>query len=118
MDHHDDASMIEEAYPELNKAGVSLSSADSRSSFLAQYKRAKLEMIAKLPSFTDYEIVKDDQMPTQDTTMAAWLIRNQSKIISMEKTAFLDFRAPIEIEALLVSDDVMWVIINLSEHDR
>ena len=107
MDHHDDATMIEEAMPELRKAGVSLHSAQARADFLSQYKRAKLELIAKSSSLADYEIVKDDQMPLADTSLAAWLIRNQSKAMASEKMIFLDFRAPIEIEALLISDDVM-----------
>ena len=107
MDHHDDATMIEDVTPELARAGITLHSAEARKSFLAQYKRAKLEMIAKSNSFIDYEIVKDDQMPNLDMSLAAWLIRNQQKAMASENMTFIDFRAPIEIEALLVSDDVM-----------
>ena len=107
LDHQDDATLIKEVAPELAKANVTLETAESRKSFLSQYKRAKLELIARSRSFADYEIVKDDQMPTQETSLAAWLIKNQSKAIAANKTAFFDFRAPIEWEALLVSDDVM-----------
>ena len=107
MDHQDDATIIKAAAPELAKANVTLESTESRLSFLSQYKRAKLELIARSKSFADYEIVKDDQMPSKDTTLAAWLIKNQSKAIAANKTTFIDFRAPIEWEALLVSDDVM-----------
>ena len=107
MDHQDDASIIEDAAADLRKENVSLHSSEARNSFLAQYKRAKLDRIVKLTSFADYEIVNDNQMPNVDTTLAAWLIRNQTKVLTSEKTVFLDFRAPIELEALLVSDDVM-----------
>ena len=107
MDHHDDATMIEEAIPELAKVGVTLHSAQARNDFLAQYKRAKLELVAKSNLLADYEIVKDDQMPLHDTSLAAWLVRNQTKAMASEKMTFIDFRAPIEIEALLISDDVM-----------
>ena len=107
MDHQDDAAIIEDATVDLRKFKVSLHSAEARTSFLAQYKRAKLEMIVQSDPFTDYEIVKDEQMPTMETTLAAWLIRNQAKAMLSEKQVFLDFRAPIEIEALMVSDDVL-----------
>ena len=107
MDHQDDASTIEDAMVDLHKFKVSLHTAEARNAFLSQYKRAKLDLIANSASFTDYEIVKDDQMPNHDTTLAAWLVKNQNKAMTSEKMVFLDFRAPIEIEALLVSDDVM-----------
>ena len=111
MDHQDDATLLEEAKSDLAKVNITLGSNESRKAFLTQYKRAKLELIAKSPFFTDYEIVNDDQMPSSDTTLAAWLIRNQSKAIAANKTVFIDFRAPIEWEVLLVSDDVMWVLL-------
>ena len=107
LDHQDDATIIEMATPDLRKAGVSLYSPESRTSFLAQYKKAKLDLIAKNPLFRAYELVNEDQRPTTDTTLASWLIRNQAKALASEKMVFIDFRAPIEWEALLVSDDVM-----------
>ena len=116
MDHHDDATMIEEATPELARAGVSLHSAEARADFLAQYKRAKLELVAKSNLLSEYELVKDDQMPELDTSLAAWLVRNQSKAMASEKMVFIDFRAPIEIEALLISDDIMWVRLNFMKN--
>ena len=107
LDHQDDATIIEMATPDLRKAGVSLHSQESRKTFLAQYKKAKLDLIVKNPLFGAYELVNEDQRPTKDTTLASWLIRNQAKAMASEKMVFIDFRAPIEWEALLVSDDVM-----------
>ena len=107
LDHQDDATIIEMATPELRKVGASLYSQESRNAFLSQYKKAKLDLIVKNPLFGAYELVNEDQRPTKDTTLASWLIRNQAKAMTSEKMIFIDFRAPIEWEALLVSDDVL-----------
>ena len=106
-DHRTDEDIIEKSYPQIREAGASLSTAEARASFLQEYKIAKLKLIANLKIFSDYVVVNDDQVPTEETTLASWLIEHQSKLLTTDTGAFLDFRAPIEFEALLVSDELM-----------
>ena len=106
-DHRTDEDIIEKSYPQIRNAGATLDSVEARANFLREYKVAKLKMISRLEAFTDYEVVKDDQIPDENTTLASWLIKNQAKALSTEQMVLIDFRAPIEIEALLVADNVM-----------
>ena len=57
--------------------------------------------------FEGYELLPADQMPNTDENVATWLIKNQTKALATEKMTFMDFRAPIEIEAFIVSESVM-----------
>ena len=106
-DHRTDEDIVEKSYPQIREAGVALATAEARANFIHDYKVAKLKMIARLDAFSDYEVVKDDQIPDADTTLASWLIKNQAKALNTEQMVLIDFRAPIEIEALLVQDEVM-----------
>ena len=50
----------------------------------------------------DYEPVQDDQFPSPDGSIAAWLMKNQTKAMASEQMRFMDFQAPIEMEALII----------------
>lgn len=66
-----------------------------------------MHLIAKLPPFSDYTVVNDDQTLTDETVLASWLVKNQAKSLTKENSSFIDFRAPVEFEALMVPDELM-----------
>ena len=107
IDHQTDDEIIELAYPAIKKAKTSLNTAKARADFLAEYKKAKLALIAKCPHLTNYEMVQTDQLPSKDLSLAAWLIRNQTRAFATEEITFMDFRAPIELEALVVPRNLL-----------
>ena len=107
VDHQTDEEIIEQSYPEIRRAGSSLNTVAVRSDFLIKYKKAKLELIAKCSHLQGYELAPPDQIPTQDLALAQWLIRNQSRAFGTNQVTFLDFRAPIEIEALIVPNNLL-----------
>ena len=95
------------AYPAIKKAKTSLNTAKARADFLVEYKKAKLALIAKCPHLINYELVQSDQLPATDLSLAAWLIRNQTRAFATEEVTFMDFRAPIELEALIVPRNLL-----------
>ena len=95
------------AYPEIRKAKSSLATAKAKADFLAEYKKAKLALITKCPHLNNYELVQSDQLPSKDLSLAAWLIRNQTRAFGTEEATFMDFRAPIELEALIVPRNLL-----------
>ena len=107
LDHQSDEQILARAEPALERADVVMATEKDRKDFVDQYRREKLKLIMQQLNLPEYELVSDDQMPSRDITMAAWLIRNQTKALATEKMILLDFRAPIEFEAFLVPDDIM-----------
>ena len=101
-DHQTDEQIIEAVTPAIRRAGTSLTTVTARKKFLSDYKRAKLEIIAKCPDLKGYEVVESDQRPSDDLSLAAWLIKNQTRAMASERQTFMDFQAPVEFEALLV----------------
>ena len=107
MDHQTDNEILDASKEELSRAGIALETGQDRRLFVHQYKKAKLQLIAQSPHLEGYELVQPDQAPSDDMILAAWLVQNQSKAISSPEMAFMDFRAPIEIEALLVPQNLL-----------
>ena len=107
VDHQTDNEILDSTKQDLERADITLETVQDRKSFLQQYKRAKLQIIAESPHLDGYELVQPDQLPSEDMILAAWLVQNQSKAISSPEMAFMDFRAPIEIEALLVPQNLL-----------
>ena len=107
VDHQTDEQILRRAEPALERADIVIADENDQKLFVDFYRREKLKLIMSQLNQSEYEMVQEDQLPTRDLTMAAWLIKNQTKALATEKMTFLDFRAPIEIEAFLVPDDVM-----------
>ena len=107
LDHQTDEDIIEHAYPAIRRAGSSLNTVAVRADFLRKYKKAKLELIAKCTHLKGYELAQPDQIPTLEGSLAQWLVRNQSRALGTEQATFMDFRAPIEIEALIVPNNLL-----------
>ena len=107
LDHQTDDEIIERAYPAITSAGVNFSNQDVRREFVQEYRRVKLELIAQVPNLAKYELMPRDQSPDHNLSLAAWLVRNQVKALGTERMVFMDFEAPIEIEALMLPDALM-----------
>ena len=101
-DHQTDSDIVEEVYPYLRQAGTSISTVEVRSKLIRDYKKAKLELISQCEHLQGYELVQDDQLPADSMALSAWLVRNQTRAMATEQVVFMDFKAPLEIEALLV----------------
>ena len=80
---------------------------EARNKFVQDYRMAKLQLMVEQAKLDGYELLPADQMPAKDENVATWLIKNQTKALASEKMTFLDFRAPIEIEAFIISDSMM-----------
>ena len=106
-DHQTNDDIIERAFPALQKAGVRLTSTQDRELFCTEYRKLKLSTVAKTLEGHGYELISETQAPEKDCMLATWLIKNQTKALATEEMTFLDFRAPIEIQALMLSDNVM-----------
>ena len=106
-DHQTDEEIIEEVYPAIRNANTSLNTVANRNKLIQDYRKAKLELIAECPNFQGYELVQDDQLPTDTVSLAAWLVKNQTKSMASENTVFMDFKAPLEFEAMLVPKNAM-----------
>ena len=91
----------------MERDDIVLATEQDKADFIDQYRKEKLKLVMERLNQPGYELVNEDQLPSRDITIAAWLIRNQTKALATEKMIFLDFRAPIEIEAFLVPDDIM-----------
>ena len=91
----------------MRAAGITLNNQLDRNKFVADYRKAKLQLIAEQSNLEGYELLQDDQLPDREVNMATWLIKNQTKALASEEMVFMDFRAPIEIEAFLVPDSIM-----------
>ena len=107
LDHQTDDEILDLTQKELEKAQVKLQDATAKRSFIDNYRRAKTEIIAKSDHLAGYELVQADQMPSNTEILAAWLIKNQTKAILSTDNVVMDFRAPIEIEALLAPQNLM-----------
>ena len=106
-DHQTDEEIIEEVYPAIRHANTSLNTVAVRNKLIRDYRKAKLELIAESPNLQGYELVQDDQMPTDNMSLATWLVRNQTKVMTSERMVFMDFKAPLEFEAVLVPKSAM-----------
>ena len=106
-DHQTNDDIIERSFAALQQAGVKLNSPKDQEAFCAEYRKIKLEAIASMLKNHGYEIISANQMPEKDCVLATWLIKNQTKALATEEMTFLDFRAPIEMQALMLSDNVM-----------
>ena len=98
---------MEQAYPAIRRAKSSLNTVAARADFLQKYKKAKLNLIARCPHLKGYELAQPDQLPNSDIPLAQWLIRNQTRAFGTDKVTFMDFQAPIEIEALIVPNNLL-----------
>ena len=107
LDHQTDDEILDATYRELEQANIKLQNSLVKRNFCENYRRAKTELIAKNPNLIGYEMVQPDQMPGDDEILAAWLIKNQTKAITSSDSVIMDFRAPIEMEALLVPQNLM-----------
>ena len=106
-DHQSDADIIERAYPALQKANIKLSKESDRAKFVAEYRREKLRLIVDQAKLDGFELASNDQLPSDKTLLTTWLIRNQSKALTDDRQVFMDFRAPIEFEVRIVSENTM-----------
>ena len=107
VDHQTDNEILDATKDELARADIALETGNDRRLFIQQYKRAKLQLISESPHLEGYELTPPDQLPNDDMILAAWLVQNQTKAISAPDMAFMDFKAPIEIEALLVPRNLL-----------
>ena len=92
---------------DLIRVNLDLNSNAVKASAIQEYRKAKLELVASSTHLQGYELVQPDQMPTDDLILAAWLIRNQTKALTSPDKTFMDFRAPIEFEALIMPQNLL-----------
>ena len=89
-------------------AGVNIHQVAQREEFLWQYKKVVTKLRADSVALKiHYEMVQDDQYITPNTTVAEWLIKNQNKVMNAENLCFMDFQAPIEIEAMILPNSIL-----------
>ena len=108
MDHKLKTIIIEEAFSDARNAGVDITQANLRDDFVFQYRKMVTKLRAESNALkNDYEMVQNEQNITPNTTLAAWLIKNQSNMLESENQLIMDFRAPIEIEIIIAPSQIL-----------
>ena len=105
LDHNSMGSIVAKATPDATSAGVDLEIASNQEDFLWQYRKECTKL--RIDALTQgYEMVSDDQMPTNDITFAGWLLKNQIKISDNGQQNIMDFQAPIELEIMILPSEI------------
>lgn len=108
QDHNQDELVVQQAATKAAQENIDLTQDLLREDFLRQYWKARTLLMAQSePLKAEYEPVQEDQYPTPNGTIAAWLMKNQTKSMASEQMRFMDFQAPIEMEALIMPSALM-----------
>ena len=108
MDHVTDDQILAPAIFLDGQAKIHLEDQNNRSELIRQLRKAKTNLFMASPKLKkNYEAVQEDQYPSPDVPLAAWLMKNQTKAMANEQLQFMDFRAPIEMECLILPSKAM-----------
>ena len=103
MDHITDDQIVAPVRFLASQANINLEEGDNRAELIKQIRKAKTNLYMASPLLRNrYEAVQDDQYPSPDVPLATWLMKNQNKAMANEQIQFMDFRAPIEMECLIL----------------
>ena len=87
---------------------MDITQSPTREEFLRQHHKARTLLMTRSDHLkSEYEPVQDDQFPLPDGSIASWLMKNQTKAMASEQMRFMDFQAPIEMEALIIPGALM-----------
>ena len=103
QDHNQDAQIIQATNFLSPQDRVDVNQSPIKEEFLRQHHKARTLLMTQSDHLkSEYEPVQDDQFPSPDGSIASWLMKNQTKAMASEQMRFMDFQAPIEMEALIV----------------
>ena len=108
MDHLTDEQMLAPVRFLASQAKIDLEKEENKNELVKQLRKAKTNLFTASPLLRNvYETVQEDQYPSPDIPLATWLMKNQTKAMASQQLQFMDFRAPIEMECLILPSMAM-----------
>ena len=104
MDQTSDISKLKQAESLASEHGHPITKDSQRRMFFRQFRYHQLQLCQELTILKDYDLPEVAHIPDNDTTLTTFLLKQQNQTITAERPVLLDFKAPIEIELLLLKD--------------
>ena len=104
MDQTSELSKMKQAERLASEAGTPLVKESQKKEYLRQFHYHQLQLCQQISILKDYDLPKVDEVPDNEASFMTFLLKQQNKTIASTRPVLLDFKAPIELELLLLKD--------------
>ena len=104
VDQTTDEEIIEMGCGMAAQNGFRITKDSQKKAFLKQYQFHQLQLCKDLMVMQQLELPVMDQIPDNDKTLLAFLLKQQNRTMTTDSPILLDFKAPLELDLILLKD--------------
>ena len=104
IDQTSDDDIIEIGCGIAAQNGFQMTRESQKKAFLKQYQFHQMQLCQDLAVLQQLELPTMDQIPDNDKTLLAFLLKQQNRTMTTDSPVLLDFKAPLELELILLKD--------------
>ena len=87
-----------------DNAGTPMTKESQKKRFLREMQYHQLQLAKEVSILDPYEAPEKHEVPDIEMTLLAYLLRQQNQTLMSDKPVLLDFKAPLEIDLILLND--------------
>lgn len=107
MDQQSEDEKVKQGMEFANTAGVQLSKNSVKKEYLKTLEFQQLQICKNVSVLEPYALPLWEQMMDSDQTFLAFLMNNQNQTMATKNPILFDFKAPLELEIMLLRDAQM-----------
>ena len=104
VDQKSDEEKIRQGMELAAKTGTKFSKNSTRKEYLKILEYQQMRLCKNVSALEPFSMPTKDQMVDSDQTFISFLMKNQNQTISTDAPILFDFKAPLEIELMLLKD--------------
>ena len=104
IDQKSDDEKIRQAMEAAAESGADLSKNSTKKEYLKNLEFQQLKLCEKVSVLEPYALPTREQMIDADQSFMSFLMNNQNKTMSTDTPILFDFKAPLELEIMLLKD--------------
>ena len=107
VDQQSEADKIQQGVDLAKAAGLELNKNSAKKEYLKRVAFQQLKLCKSVSILEPFAIPTWEQMYDDDQTFLSFLLSNQNQAIATENPLLFDFKAPLELEIMLLRDSQM-----------
>ena len=104
VDQMSDEQKIAQAVKLAAESGLALTKDSQKKEYLKQLKYHQMQICSEAPNMADYDFPSQEQVVSQDSTLTAFLMKQQHQSMLTDRPVILDFKAPLEMDLVFLQD--------------
>ena len=104
IDQKSDEEKIQQGIQVANRVGMKLNKKSARKEYLKMFLFQQLQLCKNVSVLEPYDLPPWEQIMDNDQTFLSFLMNNQNQTMTSGNPILFDFKAPLELEIMLLRD--------------